>query len=95
MRIKIITSVVLAVLFTVGANAQKKESYSYVEIQGGGQFTSTDADITKLLTPTIGLSVGHYSVPYLGYRLSLNGFESKGRFEELDQNYKWKYFTNT
>ena len=80
-----------AFLLATAFNAQAQDSYSYVEAQGGLQFTSTNADITKLLTPTFGLSAGHYFTPYLGARLHFNGYESKGRFESLDANYKWRY----
>lgn len=86
---KLFVTAVLALAMAFNVHAQS--SYSYVEVQGGGQFTSTNADITKLLTPTFGLSAGHYFTPYLGARLHFNGYESKGRFESLDADYKWRY----
>ena len=82
----------LLLLLTGGVNAQELSSYHFIEAQGGLQFTSTNAKITKLLNPTYSLSYG-YMTPTVGGRLNINGLESKSRFESLDQDYKWKYYT--
>ena len=83
----------LLLLLTGGVSAQEQlSSYHFVEAQGGLQFTSTNADISKLLGPNYGFSYG-FMTPTVGGRLNLNGLESKGRYEALGQNYKWKYYT--
>ena len=69
------------------------KSYSYVEAQGGVQLTSTDADMTKLITPTVAVSFGHYFTPVVGARLHVNAWQAKSGFSDLDQFYKWKYIT--
>lgn len=89
------TSHLLTALFTFMSGmvyAQELSSYHYLEVQGGLQCTATNAPFTKLLSPTYGLSYG-YMTPALGGRLHINGLQSKGRYESLDQNYKWKYCT--
>jgi outer membrane protein OmpA-like peptidoglycan-associated protein len=79
----------------VQAQKEKKEllSYSFVELQGGLQLTSTDAKMTKLFTPTASVSFGHYFTPVVGARLHVNGWQAKSGFDDLDQYYKWKYIT--
>lgn len=69
------------------------KSYSYVEGQGGIGWTATDAKIDKLLMPQFGISFGHYVSPKIGFRFGLEGLQAKGRFEEINRDYKWKYFT--
>ncbi len=94
---KLLTIVVVAMLSFATANAQeckgKLKSWSFVEAQGGLQFTSTDAPIDKLLTPTVGLSFGHYFFPAVGLRLHANAWQAKSGFDQLDQYYKWNYVT--
>ena len=82
-----------ALLIASGASAQDWKSYSYVEAQGGIQLTSTDAKMTKLITPTAALSFGHYFTPVVGARLHVNAWQSKSGFEQTAQYYKWKYVT--
>lgn len=72
----------------------KIKSWNYVEAQGGLNWTTTNANIDKLLMPGGALSFGHYFTPVVGARLHVAGLQAKGRFEDLDQNYKWN-FLNT
>ncbi|MCR5131879.1 MAG: OmpA family protein [Prevotella sp.] len=94
---KLLTIIAVAMFAFSTANAQeckgKLKSWSYIEAQGGLQFTSTDAPIDKLLTPTVGLSFGHYFFPSVGLRLHANAWQAKSGFDQLDQYYKWKYVT--
>lgn len=90
-----------AVLLTSNAvmaqNDTKKgprlQSYNYFELQGGAGWTATDAKIDKLLTPVGALSFGHYFSPAVGARLHASGLQAKGRFEDLNLDYKWNYIT--
>ena len=74
-------------------NGGKLKSYSFVEIQGGLEWTTTDAKIDKLLMPIGAVSVGHYFTPVVGARLHVSGIQAKGRFESMDKNYKWNFIT--
>jgi len=69
------------------------KSYSFIEAQGGLQWTTTDAKIDKLLMPIGALSFGHYFSPVVGARLHVDGLQAKGRFEQMDKNYKWNFIT--
>ncbi|MCH5302012.1 MAG: OmpA family protein [Prevotella sp.] len=75
-------------------NGGQLKSWSYVEAQGGVQFTGDkDVSFTKLLMPQGALSFGHYFTPVVGARLHVEGLQGKGRFDDLDKNYKWNYIT--
>ena len=91
---------VLAFMAFTTANAQEDtrdalRSYSYVEAQGGLNWTTTNANITKLLMPQGALSFGHYFTPVVGARLHVSGLQAKSRFESAYYNldYKWNYLT--
>lgn len=97
---KILFTAAAALLMSNAAMAQnccskggKLKSYSYVEAQGGVEWTITDAKIDKLLMPVGALSFGHYFSPAIGARLHVSGLQAKGRFEEMDKDYKWNYLT--
>ena len=53
------------------------KSYNFVEAQGGIQFTPTDANTGKLITPMASLSFGRFFAPAVGARLHVSGWESK------------------
>ena len=95
---KYFVTAALALLTAGAAVAQDNtqgalKSYSYVEAQGGVQLTATDASMTKLMTPTVAVSLGHYFTPAVGARLHVNAWQSKSGFSATDQFYKWKYIT--
>ena len=96
----LLTMAVLALMAFTTANAQEDtrdalRSYSYVEAQGGLNWTTTNAKIDKLLMPTGALSFGHYFTPVIGARLHVSGLQAKSRFESAYYNldYKWNYLT--
>ena len=96
----LLTMAVLAFMAFTTANAQEDtrdalRSYSYVEAQGGLDWTTTNANITKLLMPQGALSFGHYFTPVVGARLHVSGLQAKSRFESAYYNldYKWNYLT--
>ena len=74
-------------------NGPKLKSYNYVEVQGGMEWVATDAKIDKLLSPIGAISFGHYFSPVVGARLHVSGLQAKGRFENLDKDYKWNFVT--
>lgn len=69
------------------------KSYNYFELQGGVDWTTTNAKIDKLLMPMGALSFGHYFTPVVGARLHASGLQGKGRFEDLNTDYKWNFVT--
>jgi outer membrane protein OmpA-like peptidoglycan-associated protein len=87
----------LSLLVSSTATAQEKvsrlQSYNYIEVQGGVEWTATDAKIDKLLSPIGAVSIGRFFTPVVGARLHVSGLEAKGRFEQLDKNYKWNFIT--
>lgn len=87
MKKQLLLAAVASAFVCASASAQGEnqkenlESYSYVEAQGGGQITFTNANnMKKLITPVGALSFGHYFTPVVGARIHVNGYESKGGF---------------
>ena len=78
---------------TAQEKVSRLQSYNYVEVQGGVEWTATDAKIDKLLSPIGAFSVGRFFTPVVGARLHVSGLEAKGRFEQLDKDYKWNFIT--
>ena len=101
MNRKQIILIALSTLFAVSmATAQDDKrdvlkSYSFIEAQGGLQFTATDAPMSKLFTPTGAISIGHFVYPSMGFRLHLNGLKAKSGFSDTEQYYKWNYITTS
>ena len=60
------------------------KSYSYVEAQGGIQWTAPYGKWADLITPTAAVSVGHFFNPTIGARLHVNGWQSKLGLENYD-----------
>lgn len=61
----------------------KPYSYGFVQVQGGVGTTFTDVSCWKLLTPTYSIGVGDMFSPIVGARVHVNGWKSKGGFDEL------------
>ena len=87
----------LTLLGSGAAMAQEKvsrlQSYNYIELQGGVEWTTTDAKIDKLIMPIGAVSIGRFFTPVVGARLHVSGLQAKGRFEQMDKNYKWNFIT--
>ena len=69
------------------------KSWNFVEVQGGVEWTASDAKIDKLLSPIGAISLGRYFTPVVGARLHVSGLQAKGRFEALNKDYKWNFIT--
>ena len=92
-----ILAVAAMLLMGSAVNAQESEkgnlrSYNFIELQGGGQLTFTDAKKDKLITPVGAFSIGRYFTPVVGARLHVNGWQAKSGFDDLGY-YKWNYIT--
>ncbi len=78
----------------------KAYSHNFVSIQGGGQTTFTNYDNSKLITPTLSVSVGRWFTPVVGARLHVNGLWNQGGIKKMideetafDKKYDYKYVT--
>ena len=93
-----IGKILLAVALMVSgltASAQETERVEFnphwfLQLQGGAQYTLGEADFGKLISPNAQLSIGYQFNPVWALRLAVNGWQSKGGFENND-TYKWNY----
>ena len=61
----------------------KPNPYYFIQVQGGVGTLLTDIGATKLITPTFSAAVGDMFTPIVGARLHVNGWKSKGGFENV------------
>jgi outer membrane protein OmpA-like peptidoglycan-associated protein len=61
----------------------KPYPYNFIQVQGGFGTTFTDVSCWKLLSPTYSLAVGRMFSPIVGARVHVNGWKSKGGFDEF------------
>lgn len=61
----------------------KPYPYNFIQVQGGVGSTFTDVSCWKLLTPTYSIGVGRMFSPIVGTRLHVNGWKSKGGFDDV------------
>ena len=93
-----IGKILLAVALMVSgltASAQETERVEFnhhwfLQLQGGAQYTLGEADFGKLISPNAQLAIGYQFNPVWALRLAVNGWQSKGGFED-NTNYKWNY----
>ena len=69
---------------------QKFQSHWFLNLQGGAQYTLTDAKFSDLLSPNVQAAIGYQFSPVFGIRLAANGWQSKGAFDD-GPDYKFKY----
>ena len=65
---------------------KKFKSHWFLNLQGGAQYTLTDAKFKKLISPNVQAAVGYQFTPVFGMRLAANGWQSKGAFDEASAN---------
>lgn len=102
--VKYIAAVALLVGVSTAARAQEGVEefypYSFISVQGGAQATLTHYDMSKLITPQVGLSFGRYFNSKVGARLHLQGLQIKSGFKQdrydgltADMPYKFNALT--
>ena len=70
----------------------KFKPYWYLDLQGGAQWTIGEAKFKDLISPNVQVGLGYQFSKVIGARLAVNGWQSKGGFDNLEiMNYKWKY----
>ena len=57
-------------------------SYNFIQAQGGFGTTFTDVSCWRLLSPTFSLGFGRMFSPIVGARVHVNGWKSKGGFDD-------------
>lgn len=67
----------------LAAQEQQEAGYDfrphvYLQAQGGAQYTLGEAPFGDLVSPTVQLGVGYQFLPWLGARLAVGAWESKG-----------------
>lgn len=63
----------------------------FVQGQIGGQYTTGETTFGKLISPNAQLALGYQMSSVWGLRLAVNGWQSRGGSEILDNVYKWKW----
>lgn len=64
----------------------------YIQAQIGGQETLGEASFGDLLSPNAQIAVGYNFNPYIGARLAVNAWQSKGALDFVNAHqYKWKW----
>lgn len=62
----------------------------FLQGQIGAQETLGEGSFGKLLTPNAQIAAGYKFNPYIGARLAINGWQSKG-IMDLEKTYRWKW----
>lgn len=108
MKIKniLIASMLMLGLLPASAQNQGDTQYEYVfhphwyvSANIGGQYTIGEVDFQKLLSPNAQIALGYDFTPYIGARLSVNGWQSKAGTEQtrytsgavMDPRMEWKW----
>ncbi|MCH5175274.1 MAG: OmpA family protein [Prevotellaceae bacterium] len=61
----------------------KPNPYYFIQVQGGAGTLLTDIGALKVINPTFSVAVGDMFTPIVGARLHVNGWKSKGGFENV------------
>lgn len=54
--------------------------HAYIQAHGGAQYTLGEAPFGDLVSPTVQLGVGYRFLPWMGARLAVGAWQSKGGF---------------
>ena len=100
MKKVILSCLMLMGALSVSAQEQKGtteyvfEPHWYLQLQGGGQYTTGEADFSDLISPNVQIGIGRQFTPVIGARLGVNAWQGKGGYDleknTLDPN-TWKY----
>ncbi len=94
-KILLSAAVALGACFTVAAQEEVTEykfnPHWYVQAQVGGQETLGEGSFGKLFTGNAQLAAGYKFNPYIGARLALNAWQSRGISDVNTATYRWKW----
>ena len=54
------------------------KKHTFLDLQGGAQYTLGEAKFGDLISPNVQLGIGYQFTPVFGMRLQANGWQSKG-----------------
>ena len=103
MKKAILSCLMLMGALTVSAQEQKGtteyvfEPHWYLQLQGGAQYTTGEADFGKMISPTMQGAIGYQFSQNIGARLGINAWQSKTGWRDdaqtFDpQNFSFTYF---
>ena len=103
MKKAILSCLMLMGVLSVSAQEQKGtteyvfEPHWYLQLQGGAQYTTGEADFGKMISPTIQGAIGYQFSQNVGARLGINAWQSKTGWRDdaqtFDpQNFSFTYF---
>jgi len=102
MKKAILSCLMLMGVLSVSAQEQKGtteyvfEPHWYLQLQGGAQYTTGEANFGKMISPTIQGAVGYQFSKNVGARLGINAWQSKTGWKDdagfEAQNFKFSYF---
>lgn len=81
-----LTAAMMAAALPVAAQAQQQEAgyefrpHAYLQVQGGAQYTLGEAAFGDLISPAVQVAGGYRFLPWLGARLSVGAWQSRGGF---------------
>ena len=94
------TSAMAATYTDKDGNEYQFKKHTFLDLQGGAQYTLGEAKFGDLLSPNVQLGLGYQFSPVFGMRLQANGWQSKGGWSGFRANpgetpynatYKFKY----
>ena len=104
MKKAILSCLMLMAGLSVSAQEQKGtteyifEPHWYIQLQGGANYTTGEADFSKLISPNIQGAIGYNFNKALGLRLGVDAWQGKGGYKytllggEKQYDYKFTYF---
>ena len=101
MKKTILSCLMLMGALSVSAQEQKGtteyvfEPHWYLQLQGGAQYTTGEADFGKMISPTIQGGIGYQFSKTVGARLSINAWQSKTGWRDdadfIAHNFSYSY----
>ena len=105
MKKAILSCLMLMGVLTVSAQEQKGtteyvfEPHWYLQLQGGAQYTTGEADFGDMISPTVQGAIGYQFSQNVGARLAINAWQSKAGWRDdagfNPQNFSYTYFAPT
>ena len=98
MKKTILSCLMLIGALSVSAQEQKGtteyvfEPHWYLQLQGGAQYTTGEADFGKMISPTIQGAIGYQFSQNVGARLGINAWQSKTGWDKFSEyNFSYSY----
>ncbi|MCF0192873.1 MAG: hypothetical protein HUK05_05575, partial [Prevotella sp.] len=66
---------------TYAQEVDYEKGYNFIGLKGGAQMTLTHYSLGDLITPQFGIYAGRYFNQYVGARIDITGYQTKGGFK--------------